>query len=205
MESPIEKLMTPFGEVSIVYKTDQHRASQDQHGGVRTGERTDDTTLITALTSSDLNERLSAQHSLITRGHEAVPALLAALVDDDAHRRSSAAQVLAVIADPSTAAALAEALNDDEAPVRWVAAEALIALGLVGAKAALRALVNAATISPQLKASVRHILIKLRDSAPVSKITQPVLDAMHKFEVDEMILVEAHRALSNLEDMMPDR
>lgn len=188
-----------------MYKTRQQSGPKHQPTTVGTEELTEDAELITALTSSDLNERLRAQHSLITRGHEAVPALLSALVDEDAHRRSSAAQVLAVIADPSTAAALAGALDDDEAPVRWVAAEGLIGLGTVGAKAALRALVNADSMSPQLKASVRHILVKLRDNAPAGQITEPVLDAMHEFEVDEMILVEAHRALSKLEDVMPDR
>ena len=185
-------------------KTTSRRDSHPASDSARMDERTEDAALIADLTSSELNDRLRAQHSLITRGRAAVPALLAALQDEDPHRRSAAAQVLAVIAEPSTAAALAGALSDDEAPVRWIAAEGLIALGPVGLAAALHALVTAQTISPQLKDAVRHILLKLRVDSRLGEIVEPVLRAMHKFGVDEMILVEAHRAFEALEDLEPD-
>ncbi len=127
-----------------------------------------------------------------------MPALLKALKDDDPHLRSAAAQVLTVIADPATATALAAMLDDEAAPVRWVAAEGLLALEHAGLKAALYTLIVAETISPQLKDAVRHILLKLRDDGRLGEIAKRVLAAMHNFEVDELVLVEAHRALSTL-------
>lgn len=157
--------------------------------------------LIADLTNSDLKQRLSAQYNLITRGHAAVPALLDALKDSsDPHMRSNAAHVLAVIADPAAAEGLATALDDDEDPVRWVAAEGLIALGPVGLAAALQALLRADTISPQLKAAVRHILLRVRDEAGMGEIAKPVLAALHKIELNEAVLVAAHSALTRLED-----
>lgn len=164
-----------------------------------------DARLISDLMNPDLTRRLGAQHRLITRGRDAVPALLEALQHDDPHVRNSAAHILAVIADPATAAALAGALEDEAAPVRWVAAEGLVALGNVGLKAALRALVSAETITPQLKDAVRHILLKMRDHCGMERVAEPVLSAMKKFEVDEMILVEAFRAISELENLNQDQ
>jgi HEAT repeat protein len=159
----------------------------------------DDAELIENLTNSDLKQRLNAQYKLISRGHEAVPALLEALKDNDPHLRSNAAQVLAVVADPTAAEGLAAALDDDEDPVRWVAAEGLIALGPFGLQAALHALLNADTISPQLRAAVRHILLRLRDAEGMEVITRPLLAAIHEFEMNEKILVEAYRALTAIE------
>lgn len=132
-----------------------------------------------------------------------MPALLEALKDDDPHVRNRSAQMLTVIADPVTATALAAMLSDDEAPVRWVAAEGLVALGPVGVRAGLQALVEANTVSQQLKDAVRHILLKVRDDYDVGRITRPVLLAMHKFEIDELLLVEANRALSALKNLTP--
>jgi HEAT repeat protein len=160
-----------------------------------------DAELIADLTNSDLEQRLGAQYKLITRGREAVPALLKALRDDDPHLRSNAAHVLAVVADPTAAEGLATALDDDEDPVRWVAAEGLVALGPVGLQAALYALVRADSISPQLKAAVRHILLRVSDDNGMGQISKPVLAAIHEFELNEAVLVEAHSALSKLKDL----
>lgn len=157
-----------------------------------------DADLIAELTSADVQRRLHAQHNLISRGSAAVPALIESLADDDPHVRSAVAQVLAVIAEPSTAPALAARLGDEVAPVRWIAAEGLVALGKAGLAAALRTLADVEAMSPQLKAAVRHILLKLRDDARLGEVVKPVIAAMHNFEVDEMILVEAHKALSKL-------
>jgi HEAT repeat protein len=159
----------------------------------------DDTELIADLTHSDLERRLNAQYKLITRGHDAVPALLEALKDEDPHLRSNSAHVLAVVADPTAAEGLATALDDDEDPVRWVAAEGLIALGPVGLAAALHALVRANAISPQLKAAVRHILLRVGGENGLGEITKPLLAALHEFELNEMVLVQAHKALTALE------
>ncbi len=162
-----------------------------------------DATLIADLTSPDLGKRLNAQHGLVDRGRAAVPALLEALEDDDPHVRNRSAQVLTVIADPATATALAAMLDDDEAPVRWVAAEGLVALGVTGVRAGLQALVEAKMISPQLKAAVRHILMKVRDDDEVGQIIKPVLAALHEFERDEVVLVQAGKAVSTLKNLPP--
>jgi hypothetical protein len=164
-----------------------------------------DTTLIADLTSPDLGRRLNAQHGLLDRGRAAVPALLEALGDDDPHVRNRSAQVLTVIADPATATALAAMLADEEAPVRWVAAEGLVALGATGVRAGLQALMETETLSPQLKDAVRHILLKARDDDHLREIISPVLTAMHKFEVDELLLVQVHRALTTLKHLTTSR
>jgi HEAT repeat protein len=157
-----------------------------------------DAELIADLTSSNLNQRLNAQYHLITRGGAAVPALLEALRASDPHLRSSAAHVLAVIADPSAAQGLAAALDDDEDPVRWVAAEGLVALGPAGLEAALHVLLGADSVSPQLKAAVRHILLRVRDDDGMDEIAKPLLAAIHEFEMNERVLVEAYKALTSL-------
>jgi HEAT repeat protein len=161
----------------------------------------DDAELISNLTNSDLTQRLNAQYNLIIRGRPAAPALLEALRDSDPHLRSSAAHVLAVIADPSTAEGLAAALDDDEDPVRWVAAEGLVALGSVGLQAALHVLLGADSVSPQLKAAVRHILLRVRDGEGMDEIVKPLLGAIQEFEMNEKVLVEAYKALAALEYM----
>jgi hypothetical protein len=157
--------------------------------------------LIEDLMSPDLDRRLGAQHELITRGGTAVPALLEALQHENPHVRNAAAHVLAVIAEPASAAALAAALDDVEAPVRWVAAEGLVAMGRTGLRAALRALVSADVISPHLVAAVRHILLKLRSEGGLGEIATPVLIAMEKSQLYEGVSNAARGAVTALDGL----
>jgi hypothetical protein len=196
-------VFTLVDETAMTHKTTRSRDSSRPLSDDVVDLPAADVALIADLTSSDLEKRLNAQHGLVDRGRAAVPALLEALKDNDPDVRNRSAQMLTVIADPVTATALAAMLSDDEASVRWVAAEGLIALGLVGVRAGLQALVEADTISQQLKDAVRHILLKVRDDYDVGRITRPVLAAMHKFEMDELLLVEANRALAALKNLTP--
>ena len=182
----------------MVHTTKARDSSSTSPSDVVEDRSSSDASLIAELTSADVQRRLHAQHNLINRARAAVPALIGALDDEDPHLRSAVAQVLAVIAEPSTAPALAARLSDEVAPVRWIAAEGLVALRGPGLMAALHTLVNVEAMSPQLKAAVRHILLKLRDDARLGEVVKPVIAAMHNLEVDEMILVEAHKALSKL-------
>jgi len=83
--------------------------------------------------------------ALIRSGADSVPALAAALANDDASVRKSAARALESLApaDSETAVpALAQALADEDLNVRWTAIDALAAYG-ADAKAALPALERA--------------------------------------------------------------
>ncbi|MGD8726139.1 MAG: hypothetical protein PVH40_00775 [Gemmatimonadales bacterium] len=97
---------------------------------------------------------------------------------------------------------LAQALDDDDASVRWKAAAGLIALGRPGLESALHLLTNHEFPSPQLKASVRHVLLGLNVDAYES-IVAPLLHAIEDHAPDEVIMVEAYKAIEALASTAP--
>ena len=84
--------------------------------------------LIASLASDDGLTRKQARRCLVRQGDRAARALLAPLASDNPVLRTEAAEALLYIASPLAAHALVEALDDPEFGVRWLAAEALIAL-----------------------------------------------------------------------------
>lgn len=154
--------------------------------------------LVRELIDSDRETRVRARYALVGLGRVAVPALVHALADPNHHLRTASALTLLAVAHPAAAPALVVALDDDDAGVRWLAAEALVALRLSGLRAALHALCTTEHPTPQLKAGVRHVLREMRREH-VAKIVEPVLHDLDGFAPDEAIMVAAHRALAKVE------
>lgn len=84
------------------------------------------------LASSSPVERERARRELVKAGSVCVIPLIRELKSPLPHVRWEAAKSLGFIKDVNSASALAESLNDRSHDVRWVAAEALIALGRPG-------------------------------------------------------------------------
>ena len=95
------------------------------------------TALVAALAGEDGMARKQARRCLVRQGDRAVGLLEQALSDRNPRMRTEAAEALLYIASPLAAAALVEALDDEEFGVRWLAAEALIALKCDGLPALL--------------------------------------------------------------------
>ena len=93
--------------------------------------------LVAALASEHGLARKQARRCLVRQGDRAVVLLVAALTDPNPTMRTEAAEALLYIASPLAAPALVEALDDREFGVRWLAAEALIALKCDGLPALL--------------------------------------------------------------------
>ena len=84
--------------------------------------------LVGDLSDADFNLRARALAELVLRGHEATPALLAALGSADAALRVQAARGLSDIADPACADLFARLLDDDDERIRAHAAQGLARL-----------------------------------------------------------------------------
>ncbi len=88
--------------------------------------------LITELASLDPAARTKARKALVAMRRLAVPSLIQQLSHPKPHVRWEAAKALCGIADPIAASALVNALGDRDGDVRWLAADAVIALGKDG-------------------------------------------------------------------------
>jgi HEAT repeat protein len=84
--------------------------------------------LVGDLGDADVNLRASALAELVRRGHEATPALLAALDCADPNLRIQSARGLSEIADPVCAELFVRLLNDDDERIRAYAARGLARL-----------------------------------------------------------------------------
>jgi hypothetical protein len=92
---------------------------------------------------------------------------------------------------------LTQELDDDDAGVRWKAAVSLIGLGRPGLESVLHLLTTHEFPSPQLKASVRHVLLGLNQGA-YEGIIAPLLHALEDHAPDEVLMVEAYKAIEAL-------
>ncbi len=134
---------------------------------------------------------------LVELGSPAVPALLEALQNGNAHLRWEVVQVLSRIEDPQAAPELVKALEDDDINVRWTAMEGLIGLDREGLQPLLTALTKH-FYSVWLREGAHHVLHQL-------KIRERLLPAeIHVFEALEGPAAEmdvpwaAEAALQNL-------
>jgi HEAT repeat protein len=92
-------------------------------------DATDIDSLVADLASDRRVTRICARERLIEIGSRAVPSLINALDDREAHVRWEAAKTLGEIADPVAASSLVAHLEDKNVDLRWVAAMALVKLG----------------------------------------------------------------------------
>ncbi len=150
--------------------------------------------LVAALGSKNPGERQAARKALVEVGRPAVPPLLTALGSTEQHLRWEAAKTLAGIAHPDAAERLVDALADKDGDVRWVVAEALIALGRDAVKPLLKALTTSE--APQrIYRGAHHVLHDLAKHEPLRSLLVPVLEAYGHPEPELAIPNAAEKAL----------
>ncbi len=149
----------------------------------------------------DFNDarRSQARNTLVHIGKPAIPGLVKTLEHANHLVRWGAAKALAEIGDPSTAGALVKVLEDDVFDIRWIAAEGLIGMGILGLEPLLRALIEHADIA-SLRESARHIIHGLSEIGLCSLVT-PVLIALEEFEPEVAVPPAAQLVLNNLKEM----
>ena len=151
--------------------TDDHPAGNT---GATTRQEVRD--LLSQLESDDAATRLAARTKLGEIGTAAGEGLRTCLYDPQQHVRWEAAKTLAVIADPLAAPALVHALDDEDPDVRWVAGEALIALGKTGLPALLMGLIRHSNSVGFLRAAhhVLHDLAPKHSDVPLSEVLSAI-------------------------------
>ena len=138
--------------------------------------------LIAAMTDDHGLTRLKARQALVAMKQDAVAPLAKALQHPEWRIRWGAAKALGQIGDPSVAVALIKSLEDEHPGIRWLAAEALIALRLAGLKAVLEALVHHSD-SLWLREGAHHIIHDIAEKDPdLSHMLAPVAAALDDIE-----------------------
>jgi len=152
---------------------------------------------VSALADQDGLVREKNRKKLEGIGKSATPYLLTALKDPKTHRRWEATKALRSIADPAAAADLVDRLMDESDEIRWLAAEALIALQGAAVVPLLNALVQHFN-SVWLRQGAHHVLHTLERNHMLDESLQQVLDALRSIEPEMTAPWAAERALENL-------
>lgn len=118
--------------------------------------------LIADLGDADQLKRQRARLLLVHNAERSLPALLAALKNQDVEIRKGAVQALGEIRASETAKDLTGMLEDEDTSVRWTAMESLIRLGRQSLRPLLESFV-AHFDSTWLREGVHHILRVLKD------------------------------------------
>ena len=113
--------------------------------------------LVEELGAPEVFRRMHARHELIAIGTKGTPTLVQSLAKGSDRHRWEVCKTLVAIKDPQAAPALVEMLRDEVMAVRWVAAEALIGLGLQAEAPLLHALEEHFD-SVYLRESAHHVL-----------------------------------------------
>jgi HEAT repeat protein len=150
--------------------------------------------LVAALASKNPAERQAARGALVEVGRPAVEPLLVALHAPEQHLRWEAAKTLTGIAHPDAAERLVEALGDKDGDVRWLVAEALIALGRDAVKPVLRALITDEA-SQRIYQGAHHVLFDLAQRESLRPLLLPVLEAYRHPEPELAVPNAAEKAL----------
>jgi HEAT repeat protein len=132
--------------------------------------------LIARFADREVVSRQRARIAIEEIGPPAVDALIVALENPLGRVRWEAAKALRTIADPRSAAALVRRLQDRNIGVRWLAAEALVAVGRLSLRPLLEALVSDAA-SVELRDGAHHVLHDLLPRKDFLHIV-PVLEAL---------------------------
>jgi HEAT repeat protein len=144
--------------------------------------------------------RENARKALVKIGKPAVPHLIELLSHPEPLLRWEACKTLDGIKDPTAIAPLVTALDDEKMQVRWVAAEALIALKTKAIIPLLHALENEFD-SSYMRQGAHHILHALERDDLLNKKTIEVLDALRFLEPRVSVATAARRALNSLEKL----
>jgi HEAT repeat protein len=149
------------------------------------------------LASRDGTARQRARRDLVLLGDAAVPALTRALGARSSRLRWEAAKTLVDIADPRAARALVTCLEDDNAGTRWVAAEALLALGEDALVPVLERLIDRSE-SVRIREGAHHVLHEVTGDSP-SPALAAVLAALDGPAPEDVTPVAAAAALAALQ------
>ena len=153
--------------------------------------------LIAALANKNAEVRRHARNGLIARGRPAVDVLINLLGDRRSHVRWEAAKATGAIGDPKAAEALVAALDDDDDfDVRWLAGQALAALGREGLRPLLLALADRPH-SPTLQEGAYHVCHRL-SQRQAYRLVKPVLAALRALEPELVIPAAVRAALNEL-------
>ncbi len=152
--------------------------------------------LVRQLSSARGLERMRARRQLVRIGETAVPALIEALASPDPTLRLESAEALLYIGSPLSATALVERLDDTESGVRWLAAEAIIAMKCDGIVPLLAGLTRRAE-SLWFRQAAHHVL---RDHycEAYRELLIPVLRALEEQMAEDTAPVAAGAALREL-------
>ena len=131
-------------------------------------------------------------------GRPAVDFLIPLLKEPDDEVRWEVAKALSEIADPRVAYDLAATLLDHNFGIRWVAAEALIAIGRDSLVPVLQKLTERPD-SSWLRRGAHHVLHDLAKKDPaVQETVKEALAALEGFEPEIGVLGPAYTALERL-------
>ena len=138
--------------------------------------------LVMQLRDKDGQTRQTARLALVDIGTEATLPLTKILADRDRQTRWEAAKALGAIADPAAIPALINTLEDDIFDIRWLASEALVAIGPDCVRPLLERL-SASSDKLFFREEARHVLkYILRDNPKANEliaILKPVVDALN--------------------------
>lgn len=158
--------------------------------------------LMKDLGSEDGMTRQRARHALIQTGEPAVDVLILAFKSENKVLHFEAAKALSQIGSLKTIDTFIKALGDEKFGIRWMAAEALIAIGTASIKPLLKALKDHSD-SNWVFEGAHHVLHDLveRNSLvdeETKKILLPVLEAYNQFGIVGNVLIAVNEALCKL-------
>jgi HEAT repeat protein len=153
--------------------------------------------LIAGLRSKTGTRREKARNALVRIGKPATEPLIGLLANKNQHLRWEACKALGSIRDPAAAVPLVDALRDDSIEIRWLAAEALIALGPKALVPLLRALEKQFD-SVLLRQGAHHVLHALEKKQGLNRKTLAVLDSLRSLSPESPVAMAAYEALTSL-------
>jgi hypothetical protein len=155
--------------------------------------------LLLQLQSEDGVIRQHSREVLGKIGKQVVPSLIELLSHRSEHVRWEACKTLSRIKDPSAGYALAEALVDDDSDVRWVAAEALVALE-EHAIEPLLGIIEKHFDSVLLRQSAHHVLSALKRIDVLDEKVEAVFEALSTIMFPMKLAVAASTAMDHLRE-----
>jgi hypothetical protein len=155
--------------------------------------------LLLQLQHSDGVIRQHSREVLGKLGKQVVPSLIELLSHRNEHVRWEACKTLERIKDPSSGCALAVSLLDDDSDVRWVAAEALIALEH-NAIEPLMQIIEVHFDSILLRQSAHHVLAALKRENLLDEKVELVYEALSSIMFPMRLAVAANNALDHLRE-----
>jgi HEAT repeat protein len=152
--------------------------------------------LVLMLLKAEGPERSRIREKISRVGEAAIPTLSHLLEDGRWRIRREAVKALEAIGSAAAAEALTRALSDESSSVRWVAAEALSALGPCALEGLLRGVIDHGS-SPRFRTAAHHALLGQREG-PAGDLLDPVIRALERSGETCGRILAAHTVLDRL-------